>query len=124
PKTLFNLAGPLSTPQAGSADQIARDFLSRQSAMFGLTRREVRRLKLEGEDQDQGITFLHYRQVIDGIEVFQGQVQIAVGAAGEVLSVMEGLLLPGRRVDATPTLTEEDALTAAFQYSGRQAANR
>ncbi|MEN3334039.1 MAG: hypothetical protein V7641_3404, partial [Blastocatellia bacterium] len=124
PKTLFNLAGPLSLPQTGAADQIARDFLNRHGDLFGLTRRDVRRLKLEGEDQDQGITFLHYRQTIDGIDVFQGQVQIAVGAAGEVLSVMEGLLLPGSRADATPTLTEDDALTAAFQYSGRQATNR
>jgi len=124
PKSLFNLAGPLSPPQAGSANRIARDFLNRQGDIFGLTRRDVRRLKLEGEDQDQGVTFLHYRQTIDGIDVFQGQVQIAVGAAGEVLSVMEGLLLPNSRIDTTPTLTEEDALTAAFQYSGRQAANR
>jgi extracellular elastinolytic metalloproteinase len=124
PKTLFNMVGPLSQPQAGSADRIARDFLNRQADIFGLTRREVRRLKLEGEDQDQGITFLHYRQTIDGIDIFQGQVQIAVGAAGEVLSVMESMLLPGSTVDTRPTLTEEDALTAIFQYSGRQATNR
>src|SRR5436853_631192 len=50
PKTLFNLAGPLSQPHAASADRIAREFLNRQGDIFGLTRRRVPRLKLGGED--------------------------------------------------------------------------
>src|SRR5262249_44174917 len=87
PKMFSNLMGPLSEPAAGSANEIARAFLARHGDIFGLTRREARRLKLEGEDQDQGITFLHYRQTTGGVNVFEGQVQVAVGAAGEVLSV-------------------------------------
>ncbi|HSO74624.1 MAG TPA: hypothetical protein VLU47_07290, partial [Blastocatellia bacterium] len=105
PKALFNLGAALSDPSNGSRDQIARGFLRGKSSVFGLTSRDVSRLKLESEDNDQGITFLTYRQTIGGLSVFQGQVQVVVGAAGEVLSVMEGMVLPGARVDTSPGLT-------------------
>ncbi|MEK6300330.1 MAG: M36 family metallopeptidase [Acidobacteriota bacterium] len=121
PKTFFNLAAPLSRPSAGSSDQIARGFLRGRSDVFGLTSRDVRRLKLESEDNDQGTTFLTYRQTIGGVAVFQGQVQVVVGAAGEVLSVMEGMVIPDANVETNSALTESDALSEAFKYSGRQA---
>jgi extracellular elastinolytic metalloproteinase len=121
PKVFFNLSAALSQPSAGSADQIARSFLRQHSEIFGLTSNEIRRLKLENQDNDQGVTFLNYTQTIDGISVFQGQVQVAIGAAGEALSVMEGLVIPGGAVDATPVLSEGHAINQAFKYSGRQA---
>ncbi|MEK6286103.1 MAG: M36 family metallopeptidase [Acidobacteriota bacterium] len=121
PKALFNLSEPLSGPSSGSGDQIARGFLRRHSVLFGLTGGDVRRLTLESEDHDQGITFLHYRQTINGVAVFQGQVQVVVGAAGEILSVMEGMVIPDGKVDTTPALPEKDALAEAFTYSGRKA---
>jgi hypothetical protein len=121
PKAFFNLSGPLSPPSPGSPDQTARGFLLKHEDIFGLTRREVRRLKLQNEDNDQDITFLVYDQTIGGVTVFQGQVQIAVSSKGEVLSVMEGLIIPGGRVDTNPSLTEIDALAEAFRYVARQA---
>ncbi|MBI3649576.1 MAG: M36 family metallopeptidase [Acidobacteria bacterium] len=121
PKVFFNLAAALSPATSGSADHIARNFLRQHSDIFGLTSRETRRLKLENEDNDQGTTFLTYNQMIDGIKVFQGQVQIAIGAVGETLSVMEGWVIPQARVETTAALTEAAALTAARRYSGRPA---
>jgi len=121
PKAFFNLSAPLSAPSGDSSDQVARRFLRQHSDVFGLTSREVRGLKLEGEDNDQGTRFMHYRQVIGGVEVFQGQVQVAVGAAGEVLSVMEGMVMPGSDVNTTPTLSEAEGLTEAFKFCGREA---
>lgn len=121
PKVFFNLAGPLSEPSPEPADQIARSFLTKHGDIFGLTRLEVRGLKLEGEDKDQDITFLHYKQMIDGVTVFQGQVQIAVNAKGEIVSVMEGMTVPDAKVDTNPGLTEAAAIAEAFKYSGRQA---
>ena len=121
PKMLFSSAGPLSKPSTGSADRIARGFLSANTGMFGLTRREVRRLKLDNEDPDEGTTFLSYMQTIDGLSLFQGQVQVAVNSNGEVLSVMEGMVIPNGKVNTTPAMTEEAALAAAFGYAGREA---
>lgn len=124
PKAFFNLSAPLSEPSNDSSDQVGRRFLRQHRDVFGLTSRDVRGLKLEREDNDQGISFMHYRQVIGGVEVFQGQVQVAVGAAGEVLSVMAGMLMPGSSVDTTPTLSEAEGLTEAFKFCGREASGR
>lgn len=121
PKAFFNLSSALSAPSTGSADKIARAFLNRNTDVFGLTSREVRRLKLGSVDPDHGTTFLHYAQTIDGIPVYQGQVQVAVSAAGEVMSVMEGELLPGATINTTPNLSEGHAISQAFKYSGRSA---
>ncbi len=119
PKTFFNLAAPLSRPASESPDRIARDFLTANTGIFGLTRREIRRLQLDNQDRDGGTTFLNYHQMIGGLRVFQGQVQIAVNADGEIISVMEGMVLPNGRVDTTPNLSESEALTAAFRYAAR-----
>ena len=124
PKAFFNLAGPLSQSSFGTADQIARSFLSERAHVFGLAGSEVRSLKLRNEDKDENITFLHYNQMIDGIGVYQGQVQIAVSALGEVLSVMEGMVIPNGKIDTTPLLSEAEAITEAFKYSGRQASGK
>lgn len=124
PKAFFNLSAPLSEPSTDSSDQVARRFLRQHRDVFGLNSRDVRGLKLEGEDNDHGITFMHYRQIIGGVEVFQGQVQVAVGGAGEVLSVMEGMLTSGSDVNSTPTLSEAEGLTEAFKFCGREASDQ
>ncbi|HYP27044.1 MAG TPA: M36 family metallopeptidase [Blastocatellia bacterium] len=120
PKLLFSGTGPLSRPAAGSPDKVARGFLAAHTEMFGLTRRDVRRMKLENVDPDGSTTFLSYNQTIDGIPLFQGQVQVAVNTSGEVLSVMEGMVIPNGRVNTTPELTEEAAMVRAFNYAGRE----
>jgi Zn-dependent metalloprotease len=120
PKMFFNLSAPLSRPSAGSADDVARRFLRSHRDIFGLTSRGVTRLKLKNEDNDEGTTFLVYHQTVGGVEVFQGQVQVAVNKSGEVISVMEGLLVPNSGISTTPTLTETEALSRAFTYSARQ----
>jgi extracellular elastinolytic metalloproteinase len=124
PKMFFSSSGPLSVSQSGTHDEIARQFLTENSDVFGLNRAEVRRLKLGNQDSDptSNITFLNYEQTISRITVFHGHVQVAVGAGGEVLSVNEGYLLPGASVRPRAGLPEEDAISKAFEYSGRQMA--
>jgi extracellular elastinolytic metalloproteinase len=123
PKIFFNPAETSARQTSGSSDQIARDFLAEHSDIFGLAVREVRLLKLEHEDRDQEITFLHYKQMIGGLALFQGQVQVAIGSKGEVLSVMEGMIMPDGKVATNPALKEESALAEAFKYAGREAAD-
>ncbi len=120
PKAFFNLSAPLSRPSAGSADEAARSFLRKHRDVFGLTSRAVNRLKLENEDNDEGTIFLVYNQMVGGVKVFQGQVQVAVNSSREVLSVMEGMLVPNSGVDTTPALTEQEGIAAAFRYAARQ----
>jgi extracellular elastinolytic metalloproteinase len=121
PKMVFNIEGPLSAPQSDQPDSIARGFLADHSAIFGLDRSQIFEMKLKNEDNDQGTTFLNYEQMIDGIPVFQGQVQVAVNADGQVISINEGLVIPDTRINTTPRLSESEGMQMAFLFSGRQA---
>ncbi|HEX8087438.1 MAG TPA: M36 family metallopeptidase [Blastocatellia bacterium] len=122
PKSFFNYNAPLSAAQAGSHDGVARDFLAANTGIFGLTAGEVRALKLENVDNDGGISFLNYEQTINGITVFHGHVQVAVNAAGEVLSVNEGMIIPDGKVKTKTKISEAKALRKALQYAGREGA--
>jgi extracellular elastinolytic metalloproteinase len=122
PKSFFNYDAPLSAAQAGSHDSVARDFLAANTGIFGLTAGDVRALKLENVDNDGGISFLNYEQTINGITVFHGHVQVAVNAAGEVLSVNEGMLIPDGKVKTKTKISEAKALRKALQYAGREGA--
>jgi extracellular elastinolytic metalloproteinase len=121
PKMVFNIEGPLSAPQSDKPDTIARGFLAEHSAMFGLDRSQIFEMKLRNEDNDQGTTFLNYEQMIDGIPVFQGQVQVAVNADGQVISINEGLVIPDASINTTPRLSETEAMQRAFLLAGRLA---
>src|SRR5262245_9963204 len=122
PKMVFNSEAPLSGPQLGPPDSIARDFLAEHTAMFGLNRSQILEMRLMNEDYDQGTTFLNYEQMIDGIRVFQGQVQIAVKENGEVFSVNEGLVIPeAAGISTIPVVSESAGIQRAFQFAGRQA---
>jgi len=66
-KNLFIDGGTLSDPQSDTADNIARGFLDRHSALFALSNTSVAELKLENEDNDQGTDFLNYTQTVDGL---------------------------------------------------------
>src|SRR5262245_14909840 len=122
-KMVVNPAEPLSAPQSGEPDSIARDFLADHSTMFGLNRSQILEMRLMNEDNDRGVTFLNYEQMIGGVPVFQGQVQVAVTDKGQVLSVNEGLVIPeaGAGIGTIPTLSEDEGLHMAFQFAGVQA---
>ncbi|HKX28443.1 MAG TPA: M36 family metallopeptidase [Blastocatellia bacterium] len=121
PKMFFNTAAPISLPQVGSPDTIARGFLAAHPEIFGLTQAQVREIQIGNEDHDQGTTFLNYHQTAGGITVFQGQVQVTVNPIGQVLSVNEGLLVPELNMDTTPKLSELEGLQQAFVAAGRVA---
>src|SRR5262245_24176831 len=121
PKMVINTEEPLSAPQSGQPDSIARDFLADHSAMFGLNRNQIFEMKLRNEDNDQGTTFLNYEQMIDDIAVFQGQVQVAINAKGQVTSINEGMVIPEAGINTNPRLSEIEGMQRAFLFGGRQA---
>jgi Zn-dependent metalloprotease len=118
-KNFFIDGAPLSEPQADAANNIARNFLKRHAQLFALTNAGVAALKLNKEDNDRGTTFLDYAQTVGGIKVFEGNVQVAVNRNGEVLSVREGFLVTGQKVNLKPTLDESQGIAKAFEHAGR-----
>ena len=120
-KNLFIEGAALSAPHADSPDNIARAFLGQHASMFALKTDGVADLQLANEDHDRGTVFLDYYQTVAGIKVFEGQVQVVVNNAGEVLSVRQGFLIDGQAVDATPAFNEEQGIAQALKYAGKSA---
>src|SRR6185503_5885831 len=118
-KNFFIDGAALSEPQSDTADNIARRFLERHSAIFALSAAGIQGLKLENEDNDKGTTFLSYTQTVGGLKVFEGQVQVVVNKNGEVLNVREGLLADGPLVQRRGAMTEANAIAKAFEHAGR-----
>src|SRR5215212_8192420 len=118
-KNFFVDGAALSEPQSETADNIARNFLKRHSPVFALSGANVDELKLENEDNDQGTTFLNYTQTVDGLKVFEGQVQVVVNKNGEVLNVREGFLVDGPPLKRNGAMSEARAIAKAFEHAGR-----
>src|SRR5262245_30343088 len=122
PKMVFNSEAPLSGPQLGDPDPIARGFLAEHSAMFGLSRNQIFEMRLNNVDNDKGTAFLNYEQMVDGIPVFQGQVQVTVKENGEGFSVNKGLVIPeAAGISTIPVVSDSAGIQRAFQFAGRQA---
>src|SRR6185369_11016132 len=118
-KNIFIDGGTLSDPQSDTADNIARGFLARHGSLFALSGPGVAELKLDNEDNDQGTTFLNYTQTVDGLKVFEGQVQVVVNKNGEVLNVREGFLADGPPRRGNGAMSEAKAIAKAFEHAGR-----
>ncbi|HEV2884758.1 MAG TPA: M36 family metallopeptidase [Pyrinomonadaceae bacterium] len=119
-KNFFIDGASLSEPQSDTPDNIARKFLNRHARMFALSSTDAEALKLVNEDSDRGTSFLEYNQTIRGIEVFEGDVKVAVNKNGEVLSVREGFLVTDQPVSLKPVLTEQQGVTRAFANANRK----
>src|SRR5215207_6101599 len=119
-KNFFVDGAALSAPQSNTPDNVARGFLRRQAALFGLSNAGVNALKLEKEDGDRGTTFLDYAQTVGGVKVFEGNVKVVVGRDGEVLNVRQGFVVNGQRADTNPSLSEAEGIAKAFEHAGRQ----
>ena len=117
-KNLFIEGASLSGPIAGAPDSIARNFLGQQNGLFGMSDSAIENLSLNNEDNDRGTTFLEYSQRLNGIRVFEGTVQVAVNAKGEVLSVRQGFMA-GQSIGNKPLLSETEGIAAAFEHAGR-----
>ncbi|MBC7912331.1 MAG: M36 family metallopeptidase [Pyrinomonadaceae bacterium] len=118
-KNFFIDGSALSAPQSDTPDNIARGFLRQHAQLFTLSDAAVANLRLQNEDNDRGTTFLNYSQTVEGLKVFEGQVQVVVNKNGEALSVREGFLITGQQVKLRPALNEAQGIAKAFEYAGR-----
>ena len=118
-KNFFIDGATLSEPRSDTADNVARNFLGRHNSLFALPGTSIEELKLENEDNDQGTTFLNYTQIVGGLKVFEGGVQVVVNRNGEVLNVREGFLVDGPPRRRGGAWNEARAIAKAFEHSGR-----
>ncbi len=119
-KAVINYNGFLTVPQAGNADQIARQFLHHNEGLFGLSNREIRNLRITMNNLDEttGVTYMKYEQVIDGLLVFDSEISLTVTARGEVVIATAGQIIPGAKINPDPALSIEKGIAAAFNHCG------
>lgn len=100
-------------------EETARNFLAEQAALYGLTPEQAAGLiKFTDYTNPAGnMSWVEFRQELNGIPIFQGEVRLAFSAEG-ALARTTGNLAPG--LDAA-SLTVKPVLTAAAAvvYAGR-----
>jgi subtilisin-like proprotein convertase family protein len=109
-EVLRNTRGALSGPAPGrSGEEVVRDFVRANGAVFGLARADVATLRFLGESvsQGSGMRMVRVEQVVNGLPIFQSETRFILDADGRIFR-STGLLVP----DATATAPAFD--TAAL----------
>jgi hypothetical protein len=117
PSLLFARKGWLSPDDDRLAETIAREFLQRHAALFGLSPAEAGRLRLESSIPVSGGEVLHFQQEIEGLLVDHGHLSVVVSETGRVLSLAGGLVTGGR-LDPRPRLDPAMALATMARVVG------
>jgi hypothetical protein len=125
PHTLTRAGDFLATGISGSPEQVARTFLARNSALYGLSPAAVDALELVSADPLPDSTTawaVLLRQKVDGIRVAEdGLVAVGVGAGGKVAYVTSSLVptsVLGRLSSTTPRISPQTAFLAAAKDAG------
>ncbi len=105
----------LSAPAPGSPEDVARLFLRKQSGLLGLLPEEIDRLRVSSVVPGvSGGAHVHFVQVVAGLDVFDGRVNVNLGADGAVRSAVfrlyAGLSDPG-----PPQIGAVDAVRLAVE---------
>jgi hypothetical protein len=88
----------------------AQAFLASHRALFGASELRVRRTATAGT-RDRPLDVVVFHQVIDGIDVYAGELSITLDRS-EVVAIAGVALTGTLRVDTRPTLTSEEAIAA------------
>ena len=119
-RAVYSLAGPLTTPQPGDPEDIARRFLAaaltnapRFTAPSVLASPD---LALLGRSRSPriGLTHLTFQQTYGGIPLFDGELQVHLDDQGRIWRFTQPLRLPPTPLTAEPKLTARQAIETAL----------
>ena len=122
PQMISMTRGVLTSAQAGSPETIARAYLGRHAAVFGLTARDLRNLHLtvNNPDETTGVTYLKFEQTYKGVPVFDSEIGVTVTGNGEIANLTAGQHIPGVHVSTTAALAPEEGIARAFAHCGAE----
>jgi len=122
PETYFrtNANGFLTAPTEGNPLDIALDYLNANAGNFALTSNDLADAKVSSiyTDLDTGITHIYLRQMVAGLEVLNGDLNIHITAKGEVICAGGGFV-PGLKA-----LADAGSLNRKPYISADQAVSR
>jgi hypothetical protein len=121
--------GKRLTARAASPEVAASEFIRERSDLWKLSAADAKTVQIKSVSR-QGLPVVHLVQQIDGVDVFQGELKLALDAQHQVLSVA-GQVFPGAGIKSklrgarAGTLAPEAALAkaaadlTAHEYSAR-----
>lgn len=123
---LYNPKSTLSDVMQGTPEDAALQFMQQKHNILGLEDYDID----DAETVDivyskvTGVTHIYFRQVLDGVPVYGGQMQVHVDKSNRILSMNNGFI-PDLRTkadthDGPSTLSAVDAVTAAARDLGIQ----
>ncbi len=121
PRLVARLDGFLTGPSDRPADEIALGFVRANRRAFGLTRTDLRGLRLVRDYVDiLGTHHLTWQQRSQGIPVFDLDLRANVAVDGRLVNVI-GSPIPGLQVaDVTPAVSAARALATAYASVGAE----
>jgi hypothetical protein len=117
----YSLTGPLTAPQPGDPEDIARRFLAvalpsqrRSAAVFAPSPPDLP-LVSRSRSPRMGLTHLTFQQTYHGIPLFDGEVQVHLDDQGRIWRFTQPLRLPASPLAAEPEITAREALEKAIE---------
>jgi extracellular elastinolytic metalloproteinase len=92
--TLWNMGGFLTPADARDPQAIAEDFMTARATLLGLTEADVADSELTDSVYSDitGVTHLYYRQRLNGVPVYNAQLQVNIAKDGRIVSVNNAYL--------------------------------
>ena len=112
----------LTGPQEGEPITIALDYIRAHRADYGLSEGDLAEIVVKDHyrSKHNGVTHLYFRQRFDGIEVWNGDININIASDGRVINMGSRFVsdLAGALATRVPTITPEQAITEAAAHFG------
>ncbi len=107
---------------AADAGDVARTYIDAHRAELGLTAADLQDMVVRDRyvTQHNGVTHIYYQQRLDGIEVYNGLINVNVARDGSIISLGNRFAgdLAARANAESPTLTDQTAIVRAAAHFG------
>ncbi|MGH3087661.1 MAG: M36 family metallopeptidase [Rubrobacteraceae bacterium] len=123
PRKISKSGGYLTGATSGTAEEVARGWISANDTLFGLSAEQVENLEVirDHELPGTGTNIVTFQQVFGGVETaFGGRLNVAVKEDGRILSYAGNPTRGEELLGDFSALTEADALSAAAGELGSQ----
>ncbi|MFY1112655.1 MAG: M4 family metallopeptidase [Methanosarcinaceae archaeon] len=109
------IKGKLSTPSNESPESIARRFLAETRGLLDMRRELDEQLEFSAlETDNKGFHHVSFYQILNGLPVFEGSVQVHINPKGEVVASKD-YRVTDIEISTEPKITEQSAVETALQ---------
>lgn len=127
-RTLYNPVGYLTAAQRGEPRAIADSWVRANFAALGLTANDIQEYEVTDTvfSEVSGATHLYYRQMYQGIPVYNGQLHLNINREGRMISVNNAFArsIAQSVTPAARPMTAAQAVQHALVHLGQQSAEQ